>query len=145
MSERLTGAFRLAEEEAEARRRDEAERRRRENEDRDREAQRRHRERLEREAQVSQRRQAEIRQRSLEMLRTRTRTAPFKPYMPRTWPQLNAAQEVKKRAFHKKLRSQRTMRKRALDEHRSCFVALCNRRIADILREAWLLHRTASA
>ena len=37
----------------------------------------------------------------------------FKPHMPRAWPQLNATQVRKKEAFLKRLRSQRTTRKRA--------------------------------
>ena len=59
------------------------------------------------------------------------------------WLRLNAAQVRKKETFLKKLRSQRTMRKRAQDrgEPVDTYIA----KIDKILREAWLLHRETSA
>ncbi len=113
---------------------------------------------LEREAALQRQREAEIQQRARENLQVQqeqprqeeaqeearpSETRDFKPYMPRIWPRLNAAQVRKKETFLKKLRSQRTMRKRAQDRGESVDTYIA--KIDKILREAWLLHRETSA
>ena len=103
----------LQREEAEARRKDELERRRGEKE-------------------TKRRHEEEVR-----------RQQHFKPYMPRIWPNLNDVQVKKKTGFLKRLRSLRTMRKRAQDLGRDA--SLYNGKIDDVFRDAWGLHRVASA
>ncbi len=139
----LQSQARFAREEAEARRQDELERQRREAERRQ-----QHEEELRRrrEAEMRRRREEETRRRREEETQAQDNArsdANFKPYMPRIWPpQLNAAQVRKKTAFLKRLRSLRTMRKRAQDAGGA--VSAYNDKIEDIFREAWELHRAAS-
>ena len=132
----------------------EAERLRRETE---REVERRVQERRQREAEERQRRETELQRQREEEIRQRARVTlqaqheqqvhgeedaiDFKPCMPRTWPQLSATQVKKKDALPKRLRSQRTMRKRA--EDRGDPTETSNANIDAILREAWCLHRRA--
>ena len=133
-----------------------AERRREEQEER------RARERRLREAELQRRRQADIERQARESLRaqqeeTARRDGPasepaaaepeardFKHYVPRVWAAMSPGQVKKKEEFLKKLRSLRTMRKRAQDRRQASRVASCNERIDAVLREAWALHREAS-
>ena len=114
----------------------------------ERENERRAQERQQREAELQRLREAEIEQRAREDLRRQEEQAErdasnFKPYMPRIWPRLTDAQVKKKDAFLKKLRSERTMRKRA--QGRSERVETNSTRIDAILLEAWRLHREAAS
>ena len=57
---------------------------------------------------------------------------------------MSPGQVKKKEAFLKKLRSLRTMRKRAQDNRHAGRVASCNERIDAVLCEAWAMHRETS-
>ena len=62
----------------------------------------------------------------------------LKWHMPRSWPNLQPTEAQKVESFNKQLKSQRTMRKRALDSGHD--TKAYDTKINKILKDAWQLH-----